>query len=141
MTRSATPAGRGVSVDKAALTEALRKASGEFDTVADGMVVASADGLVLAAETREIQADTVAAMAVIVSGIATQLVEQAGVGESTACLFESTAGHVAVFPLTADMVVVVFGPNKVNAGMFNLAARGVLSRLQEVVGATETMSV
>jgi predicted regulator of Ras-like GTPase activity (Roadblock/LC7/MglB family) len=130
-----------VSVDKAALTEALRKASGEFDTVADGMVVASADGLVLAAETREIQADTVAAMAVIVSGIATQLVEQAGVGESTACLFESTSGHVAVFPLTADMVVVVFGPDKVNAGMFNLAARGVLSRLQEVVNATETMSV
>jgi uncharacterized protein len=42
-------------------------------------------------------------------------------------------GHVAVFPLEANLLLVVFGQKDVTMGLFNVAARGVLSRLREAI--------
>lgn len=114
----------------AALTEALREVSGEDDAVLGGVLVAGGDGLVLSAVTPEMQVETVGAMAAVVGGIAAKLIERAGVGESKACLIEGSSGHVAVFPMKDDMVLAVFSKDEVTTGLFNLAARGVLTRLR-----------
>jgi predicted regulator of Ras-like GTPase activity (Roadblock/LC7/MglB family) len=97
------------------------------------MLVAGADGLVLSAETCGEQVDMLGVMAAVAAGIASQIVAHAGVGTSEACLFEGSSGYVAVFPLKADIVLVVFGQNKVSTGRFNLAARGALFRLREAI--------
>lgn len=133
MTISAAPAGHRGPADLALLTEAVREVNDGADAVIAGMLVAGVDGLVLSAEVRGAQIDMVAAMAAIAAGIVGQLLEQAGVGESTACLLEGTGGHVAVFPLNTYMVLVVFGNSEVTMGRFNLAARDTLSRLRKTL--------
>lgn len=133
MTELAAPAGDRAPADLAVLAEALREVSGADDAILGGVLVARADGLVLAAETRNMQVDTVAAMAAVMAGIAGQLIERAGVGESKACLFEGSSGHVVVFPMKDDMVLAVFSKEEVTTGLFNLAARGVLARLRKAL--------
>lgn len=120
-------------VELALLAEAVREVNGTGDAAVAGMLVAGVDGLVLSAEVQGAQIDMVGAMAAIAAGIVGQLLEQAGVGESTACLLEGTAGHVAVFPLNTYMVLVVFGHSEVTMGRFNLASRDALSRLRKAM--------
>jgi predicted regulator of Ras-like GTPase activity (Roadblock/LC7/MglB family) len=127
MTRSAAPADLGV------LAETLREVTAQDDAILGGVLVAGTDGLVLSAETPGVEVDTVAAMSAVVAGIAARLIERVGVGESKACLFEGSSGHVAVFPMKDDMVLVVFSKDEVTTGLFNLAARNVLSRLRKVL--------
>jgi uncharacterized protein len=115
------------------LAAALREVSAEDDAILGGVLVAGADGLVLAEETPDMQVDTVAAIAAVVAGLAGKLIERAGVGESKTCLFEGSSGHVAVFPMKDDMVLAVFSKSEVTTGLFNLAARGVLSRLRKAL--------
>jgi len=134
VTRPAAPAGARGPADLAALVAALREVSGEDDTVLGGALLASVDGLLLSAQARGAQVDTVAAMSAITVGIVAQLLDQAGVGETRACLFEGSSGHVAVFPLRADMVLVVFSQKEVTMGLFSLAARGALAHMQEAMG-------
>jgi predicted regulator of Ras-like GTPase activity (Roadblock/LC7/MglB family) len=133
VTRSAAPAGHRRPADLAALSAALHEVRGESDPILGGMLVAGADGLVLSDETCGAQVDMLGVMAAVAAGIASQIVAHAGVGESLACLFEGSSGHVAVFPLKVEMVLVVFGQSEVSTGRFNLAARGVLCRLQEAI--------
>lgn len=133
MTRSATPAGSRSQAGLAALAAALREVSAEDDAILGGVLVAGADGLVLAAETPDMQVETVSAIAAVVAGLAGKLIERAGVGESKTCLFEGSSGHVAVFPMKDDMVLAVFSKSEVTTGLFNLAARGVLSRLRKAL--------
>jgi predicted regulator of Ras-like GTPase activity (Roadblock/LC7/MglB family) len=127
MTKSAAPA------DLAVLAETLREVTAQDDAILGGVLVAGADGLVLSAETPGVEVDTVAAMSAVVAGIAGKLIERAGVGESKACLFEGSSGHVAVFPMKDDMVLAVFSKDEVTTGLFNLAARNVLSRLRKAL--------
>lgn len=133
MTRSATPAGSRSQAGLAVLAAALREVSAEDDAILGGVLVAGADGLVLAEETPDMQVETVAAIAAVVAGLAGKLIERAGVGESKTCLFEGSSGHVAVFPMKDDMVLAVFSKSEVTTGLFNLAARGVLSRLRKAL--------
>jgi predicted regulator of Ras-like GTPase activity (Roadblock/LC7/MglB family) len=133
VTRSAALAGHRAQADLAVLAAALREVKGESDAILGGMLVAGADGMVLSAETCGAQVDMLGVMAAVAAGIASQIVAHAGVGESMACLFEGSSGHVAVFPLKAEMVLVVFGQSEASTGRFNLAARGVLYRLKEAI--------
>jgi predicted regulator of Ras-like GTPase activity (Roadblock/LC7/MglB family) len=131
VTRSASaPA----AADPATVATALRAVKGGDDSVG-GMLVAGGDGLVLAAETTGVQVDMLGVMAAVVAGIASQIAAQALAGDAMSCMVEGSAGHVAVFPLKPAMVLVVVSQSEVRTGRFNLAARGVLCRLQEAVDA------
>lgn len=112
--------------------EAMRSVSGGEANV-HGLLLASADGLVLASDTRKMQIETVAAMAAAAASIAAQFTEQADVGESRASMFEGTSGYVGVFPVEPGVLLVVFGQKDITMGLFNVAARGVLSRLQQAI--------
>lgn len=103
------------------------------DTNVYGMLVASADGLVLASDTRDVHVDTVAAMAAAAASIAGQFTNQADVGESTASIFEGSSGYVGVFPVEPSVLLVVFGQKDMTMGLFNVAARNALSRFREAL--------
>jgi uncharacterized protein len=130
-TRPAGPAA-GMGPDLSVMEDALRAVTGQHDNI-NGMLVASADGLVLASDTGDIHVDTVAAMAAAAASIASQFTDQADIGDSTASIFEGTNGYVAVFPVEASVLVVIFGQKDLTMGMFNVAARKTLSDLQEAV--------
>jgi predicted regulator of Ras-like GTPase activity (Roadblock/LC7/MglB family) len=98
-----------------------------------GMLVASADGLVLASDTRDVHVDTVAAMAAAAASIASQFTDQADVGESSASIFEGSSGYVGVFPVEPSVLLVVFGQKDMTMGLFNVAARNALSRFREAL--------
>jgi uncharacterized protein len=111
---------------------ALESVSGKDPNVY-GMLVASADGLVLATDIHDVQVETVAAMAAAATSIAAQFTDQADVGESKASLFEGSSGYVGVFPVEPSVLLVVFGRKDMTMGLFNVAARNALSRLQKAI--------
>jgi uncharacterized protein len=135
VTQTAAPTDDRTPDELATLTRALHDVIGEDDAILAGVLVIGTDGLVLAAETRGVDVETVSAMAAIVAGIAAKLLERAGVGESKTCLFEGSSGHVAVFPMKDEMVLMVFSKDEVTTGLFNLAARNVLARLRKALAA------
>jgi predicted regulator of Ras-like GTPase activity (Roadblock/LC7/MglB family) len=114
------------------LTKALREVGEEHESVIAGMLVASADGALLAVETRVAEADLVANMSAVAADTAARIVEEAGVGRYTGCLIEGSSGHVLVHPLEANTVLVLFSQHGVTPGRLTITAKKVLPRLREV---------
>jgi predicted regulator of Ras-like GTPase activity (Roadblock/LC7/MglB family) len=130
---------RGSDGDLLAVFEtALTSVSGK-DANVYGMLLASSDGLVLASDIRDVVVDTVAAMAAAAASIATQFTSQADVGESTASLFEGSSGYVGVFPVETSVLLVVFGRKDMTMGLFNVAARNALNRVQKAIERQRTL--
>jgi uncharacterized protein len=98
-----------------------------------GLLVASRDGLVLAADTHDVEDDSVAAMAAAAVGLAAQFTGQARVGEPRAAMFEGAVGYVCVFPIEAPLLLVVFGEPDLTMGLFNVAAKQALALLQQAL--------
>jgi len=120
--------------DTAAVNEALREIRGRIDwNNVKGLLAASRDGLVVCSDTRDIEDDSVAAMAATSVGLAIQFTERAGVGAPRAAIFEGENGHVGVFPVEAGILLVVLGERDTTMGLFNVAARQALSLFQQAV--------
>jgi predicted regulator of Ras-like GTPase activity (Roadblock/LC7/MglB family) len=117
---------------------ALTNVSGKDPNVY-GMLLASSDGLVLASDIRNVVIDTVAAMAAAAASIATQFTSQADIGDSRASLFEGSAGFVGVFPVERSVLLVVFGRKDMTMGLFNVAARNALTRMQKAIERQRTL--
>ena len=130
---SAASAGARRSGDLLDVVEDALLAVTGSDANVYGMLVASADGLVLASDTRDVHVDTVAAMAAAAASIAGQFTNQADVGESRASIFEGSSGYVGVFPVETSVLLVVFGQKDMTMGLFNVAARNALSRFREAL--------
>lgn len=130
--RSAGQAGPHQSSDLTVVGEALRSVSGK-DANVQGMLVASADGLLLASDTQDVHIETVAAMAAAATSIAAQFTSQAGVGDPKGAMFEGSSGHVGVFPVEPTILLVVLGRKDTTMGMFNIAAKKAVTRLQQAM--------
>lgn len=138
--RSAGQAGHHQSSDLAVVGEALRSVSGK-DANVQGMLVASADGLLLASDTQEVHIETVAAMAAAAASIAGQFTSQAGVGDPRGAMFEGSSGHVGVFPVEPTILLVVLGRKDTTMGMFNIAAKKAVTRLQQAMARQRVLEV
>jgi len=128
--RSGTPGSHRRSSDQAVVGDALRSMSGK-DTNIEGMLVASSDGLLLADDTRQVHTETLAAMAAAAASIASQFTAQAHVGDPKGSMFEGSSGHVGVFPVEPRVLLVVLGRKDTTMGMFNIAAKKAVTRLQQ----------
>ena len=112
--------------------EALHSVSGKEANVS-GMLLASADGLVLASDIPGVHLDTVAAMAAASASIANQFTEQTDMGTAKVSLFEGSSGHVAVFQVEPRVLLVVFGRKDTTLGLFNIASRNALFLLRQAI--------
>ena len=119
--------------DVAAMMGTLREIRGTVSRIT-GLLVATRDGLVLCADTKGIENDSVAAMAAAAIGLAAQFTGQAKVGEPRAAMFEGESGYVCVFPVEMPLLLVVFGEPDMTMGLFNVAAKQALSLLQQSIG-------
>jgi uncharacterized protein len=125
--------------DLAVVKDALCDVTGQ-DSNIQGMLVASTDGLVLACDTTEVHIETVAAMAAAAASIAAQFTAQAEVGQPRASMFEGSAGHVGVFPVEPGILLVVLGKKDTTMGMFNIAAKNAVTRLQQTIARRRVLS-
>lgn len=116
-------------LDSERMLEALRDVGDQVDQVA-GLLVATHDGLVLADDTKAVEADSVAAMSAAAIGLAAQFTAQARIGESRSAMFEGSSGYVCVFPVEGSLLLVVFGQPDITMGLFTLAAKQALLLLR-----------
>lgn len=137
--RGASGAGEDQPGDLSVVGDALHSVSGQDPNI-QGLLVASIDGLVLASDTNEIHTETVAAMAAAAASIAAQFTAQAEVGEPRASMFEGTTGHVGVFPVEPGVLLVVLGKKDTTMGMFNIAAKNSVTRLQQAIARQRVLS-
>jgi uncharacterized protein len=116
------------------VTEALHEIRDRIDPVAiNGVLAATRDGLVLCAQTRDIDNEGVAAMAAAAAGLAAQFIARARVGDPRVVFFEGDAGQVGVFSVDADTLLVVFSERNTTMGLFNVAAKQALALLQQAL--------
>jgi predicted regulator of Ras-like GTPase activity (Roadblock/LC7/MglB family) len=136
---SSLPTGLAVALpldgtDRKTVTEALHEIHGRIDPVAiNGVLVATRDGLVLCALTRDVDDESVAAMAAAAAGLAAQFTAHAKVGIPRVVFFEGDAGQVGVFSVDTETLLVVFSERNTTMGMFNLAAKQALALLQQAI--------
>ncbi|MBP2326094.1 putative regulator of Ras-like GTPase activity (Roadblock/LC7/MglB family) [Kibdelosporangium banguiense] len=116
----------GVTVTR----EKLQYIHGRVNHV-NGLLVATRDGLLLSSYTRDLDAESVSAMASAAMGLAIQFTGQAKVGHPRATMFEGADGHVCVFPIDATTLLVVLGARDTTMGLFNVAAKQALSLLKQ----------
>ncbi|WP_410640816.1 roadblock/LC7 domain-containing protein [Amycolatopsis sp. lyj-346] len=120
--------------DATAAAKALQEIRDKVDRVnITGLLLASRDGLLLASDTRDIEDDSVAAMAAASVGLATRFVGQAGLGEARGAMFQGSLGHVCVFPVQDPVLLVVFARPDTTMGLFNVVARQALTLLQDAL--------
>lgn len=119
---------------KKTVTEALHEIHGSIDPNAvNGVLAATRDGLVLCALTRDVENESVAAMAAAAAGLAAQFTRHAKVGGPRVVFFEGDTGQVGVFSVDADTLLVVFSERDTTMGMFNVAAKQALALLQQAI--------
>lgn len=119
---------------KKTVTEALHEIRDRIDPVAiSGVLAATRDGLVLCAHTRDVDDESVAAMAAAAAGLAAQFIARARVGDPRVVFFEGDAGQVGVFSVDTDTLLVVFSERNTTMGLFNVAAKQALALLQQAI--------
>ncbi|SDM64226.1 hypothetical protein SAMN05444921_11169 [Streptomyces wuyuanensis] len=103
-----------------------------------GALAASVDGLVLARDTPEAEAETVAALTAAALGVAVRLTEATGQGRFRELLVRGENGYVATYAAGAAAVLTVTAEPRVNVGRLHLEARRAGARIGELVdGALE----
>lgn len=103
-----------------------------------GALAASVDGLVLARDTPESEAETVAALTAAALGVAVRLTEATGQGRFRELLVRGENGYVATYAAGTAAVITVTAEPRVNVGRLHLEARKAGLRIGELVdGALE----
>lgn len=116
----------------AEMAATLEEIRGRVDQVT-GLLMATADGLVLGSATDDVEDDSIAAMSAAAIGLATQFTRLAEVGAPRAAMFEGVSGHVCVFPVEDATLLVVFGEPDITTGLFTVAAKQALSLVQQAL--------
>ncbi|MGW1883229.1 roadblock/LC7 domain-containing protein [Streptomyces sp. NPDC001970] len=98
-----------------------------------GALAASVDGLVLARDTPEAEAETVAALTAAALGVAVRLTDATGQGGFRELLVRGESGYVATYAAGAAAVLTVTAEPRVNVGRLHLEARRAGARIGELV--------
>ncbi|MER5464170.1 MULTISPECIES: roadblock/LC7 domain-containing protein [unclassified Streptomyces] len=101
-----------------------------------GVLAASTDGLVLAADSTD--AESVAALTAAALGVALRLTEATGQGGFRELLVRGERGYVATYAAGSSAVLTLLAEPRINVGRLHLEARRSGARIGELVdGALE----
>lgn len=105
-----------------------------------GALAASTDGLVLAQDTANAEAESVAALTAAALGVALRLAETTGQGDFRELLIRGEKGYVATYAAGSSAVLTLLAEPRINVGRLHLEARRSGARVGEVVdGALERL--
>ncbi|MFJ3586433.1 roadblock/LC7 domain-containing protein [Streptomyces sp. NPDC090127] len=103
-----------------------------------GALAASADGLVLAHDTADAEAEGVAALTAAALGVAQRLTESTGQGGFRELLVRGDDGYVATYAAGGAAVLTLLAEPRINVGRLHLEARRSSARIGDLVdGALE----
>ncbi|TJZ59292.1 diacylglyceryl transferase [Streptomyces piniterrae] len=100
-----------------------------------GGMVASADGMVIAHDLRDIEPDGLAALTAAAIGVAKRLTEATGQGGFEESLTRGTDGYIAAYTAGRRAVLTAVASTDTNVGRLHLQARRAAERIGAIVDA------
>ncbi len=88
-----------------------------------GVMIASTDGLSIAHDFPEADAERIAAMAATALGLGTRITERTNLGSLAEAVIRGEHGYLVVYSAGADAVLVLTGPLDSNLGLMRIEAR------------------
>ncbi|MEU9702347.1 roadblock/LC7 domain-containing protein [Streptomyces sp. NPDC014870] len=98
-----------------------------------GALAASIDGLVLAHDTVDAEAEGVAALTAAALGVAQRMTESTGQGGFRELLVRGEGGYVATYAAGGAAVLTLLAEPRINVGRLHLEARRSSARIGELV--------
>ncbi|MEU4272095.1 roadblock/LC7 domain-containing protein [Streptomyces sp. NPDC026092] len=98
-----------------------------------GALAASIDGLVLAHDTVDAEAEGVAALTAASLGVAQRMTESTGQGGFRELLVRGEGGYVATYAAGGSAVLTLLAEPRINVGRLHLEARRSSARIGELV--------
>ncbi|MEV5972674.1 roadblock/LC7 domain-containing protein [Streptomyces sp. NPDC051921] len=98
-----------------------------------GALAASADGLVLAQDAVDVEAESVAALTAAALGVGQRLADTTGQGGFRELLVRGEHGYVATYAAGGSAVLTLLAQPKINVGRLHLEARRSSARIGELV--------
>lgn len=99
-----------------------------------GALAAAVDGLVIARDADDTEADTVAALTAASLAVAVRMADATGRGEFRELLVRGTDGYVATYAAGPAAVLTVLAEPRVNVGRLHLESRQSGARIAELIG-------
>lgn len=100
----------------------------------NGVMIASVDGLSVAYDLPEAEAERIAAMAAAALGLGGRITEGASLGGQVEAVFRGDRGYFVVYPAGTSAVLVLSGPDSANLGLMRIEARSAAAEIQKILG-------
>ncbi len=99
-----------------------------------GVMVASVDGLPVAHDFPEAEAERISAMAATALGLGTRITQRANLGGLREAVVRGDNGHLVVYPAGSSAVLVLSGPPDSNLGLMRIEAREAAGQVKALLG-------
>ncbi|WP_416976760.1 roadblock/LC7 domain-containing protein [Streptomyces sp. T028] len=103
-----------------------------------GALAAGADGLVLARDLPDVEAEALAALTAAALGVGRRMADLAARGEFRELLVRGADGYVATYAAGHSAVLTLLADDRVNVGRLHLEGRRSGTRIAELMAATST---
>ncbi len=95
-----------------------------------GVMIASVDGLSIATDFPESEADKIAAMAATALGLGKRTTERTGLGALMETVIRGDRGYLVVYAAGDNAVLVLQSPSNANLGLMRIQARAASAHLR-----------
>lgn len=99
-----------------------------------GVMIASVDGLAVAHDLPEAEAERIAAMAATALGLGSRITERTNMGELAEAVIRGTKGNLVVYAAGTDAVLVLTGPLDSNLALMRIEARVAAVQINSLLG-------
>ncbi len=99
-----------------------------------GVMIASVDGLAVAHDFPEADAERIAAMAATALGLGTRITERTNLGTLAEAVIRGENGYLVVYSAGRDAVLVLSGPIDSNLGLMRIEARMAAIEIKQILG-------
>lgn len=103
-------------------------------------VLASRDGLVVTADTADVNPDNVAALAAASLGLAQRMTAEAGQGRLREAITRSSGGCVAIFAVGASALLLVTGDEGLDTGRLHRESRSTVEALEKLIASARPVA-
>ena len=99
-----------------------------------GVMIASVDGLAVAHDFPEADAERIAAMAATALGLGTKISERTNLGTLAEAVIRGDQGYLVVYSAGREAVLVLAGPIDSNLGLMRIEARVAAVEIKQILG-------
>lgn len=99
----------------------------------NGVMIASTDGLAIAYDFPESEAEKVAAMAATALGLGKRITERTNLGGLQEAVVRGDYGYLVVYAAGESAVLVMSGPTNSNLGLMRIEARAASAEISQVL--------